>query len=208
MQPFAVVHGVAAALPLARVDTDLIFPARFLKTLGRTGLGDCLFYDLRFTEDGREREGFVLNRAPQRHAQILIAYEDFGVGSSREHAAWALRDFGVRAIIAPSFADIFEENCFQNGLLPVRLPADACGRLMSDAAGPSATLTVDLERQVVVRPDGEALPFAVEASRRRRLLEGVDEIDLILARSDAIERFEARRAAEQPWMPSLRPTSA
>ena len=199
MQAFTVLRGIAAPLPLARVDTDAILPARFLKGLGRAGLGDKLFHDLRFDELGRERGEFVLNREPFRHASILISHEDFGVGSSREHAPWALLDFGIRSVIAPSFADIFEENCLRNGLLPVRLPRPICDALMEDAAVPGAEVVVDLEHEQVVRPGGQALPFAIDPSRRERLLLGQDEIGLTLGRATAIAAFERGRATAQPW---------
>jgi 3-isopropylmalate/(R)-2-methylmalate dehydratase small subunit len=202
MQAFTVLRGIAAPLPLSHVDTDAILPARFLKGLSRSGLGDKLFHDLRFDDLGRERADFVLNREPFRSACILIAHEDFGVGSSREHAPWALLDFGVRSVIAPSFADIFEENCMRNGLLPVRLPRAICDALMEDAAATGAELVVDLQHQEVVRPGGQTLPFAIDLVRRERLLQGLDEIALTLSRAAAIDAFEQQRAAAQPWTSS------
>ncbi len=155
MQPFTTLTGVAAPLPMANVDTDKIIPARFLKSISRSGFGKNLFANMRYREDGTENPDFVLNRPPYRDAEILIAHENFGCGSSREHAPWALLDFGIRCVIAPDFADIFHNNCFKNGILPVRLPREVCEKLMDDARlGGNARLTVDLERQVVVRPSG------------------------------------------------------
>ena len=160
MQAFTTLTAVAAPLPLANVDTDKIIPAQFLKTIQRSGLGRNLFNALRFDAQGAERPEFVLNQEPFRHAHILIAHENFGCGSSREHAPWALLDFGIRCVIAPSFADIFNNNCFKNGILPVRLSREDCDHLMEDACmGGNARITVDLPRQVVVRPSGEELPF-------------------------------------------------
>jgi 3-isopropylmalate/(R)-2-methylmalate dehydratase small subunit len=201
MQPFTTLTGVAAPLPLANVDTDKIIPARFLKTIKRTGLGAHLFDTLRFDGGGAERPEFVLNQPPYRHAEILIAHENFGCGSSREHAPWALLDFGIRCVIAPDFADIFHGNCFKNGILPIRLPRAVCDALMEDARlGGNARLTVDLERQVVVRPNGEEIPFEIDAFRRHTLLNGLDDIDQTLLRAPAIDAFEAR---QDHWMPAI-----
>ena len=204
MQPFRILTAIAAPLPLANVDTDKIIPARFLKTIRRSGLGRNLFDGLRYDDAGAERPEFVLNRDPWRGANILIAGENFGCGSSREHAPWALIDFGIRCVIAPSFADIFHGNCFKNGILPVRLPRETCDLLLEDAGmGENARLTVDLERSVVVRPNGEEIAFAVDPLRRHRLLEGLDDIDETLQHDAAIGGFEQRRAASQPWFPSV-----
>ncbi len=204
MQPFTILTGIAAPLPEANIDTDKIIPSRFLKTIQRSGLGRNAFDPMRYNEDGSEKPDFVLNREPYRHAEILVTYENFGCGSSREHAPWALLDFGIRCVIAPSFADIFHNNCFKNGILPIRLPRDVCEALMQDAAqGGNSRLTVDLERQCVVRPDGEEIPFEVDAMRRRLLLEGLDDIGQTLQHAPAIERFEQNRAARSPWMPSI-----
>ncbi len=204
MQPFTTLTGVAAPLPLANVDTDKIIPARFLKTITRDGLGVHLFDTLRYDAEGGERRDFVLNQAPYRDAAILIAHENFGCGSSREHAPWALLDFGIRCVIAPDFADIFYNNCFKNGILPVTLPRATCDLLMADAAlGGNARLSVDLVRQVVVRPNGEAIGFAVDASRRQMLLEGLDDIGQTLQQVGAIDAFERARAAAQPWLPVI-----
>ena len=201
MQPFTVLTGVAAPLPMANVDTDKIIPARFLKSISRSGFGKNLFWSMRFNEDGSEKPDFVLNREPYRHAEVLIAHENFGCGSSREHAPWALLDFGIRCVIAPDFADIFNNNCFKNGILPVRLPRAVCDALMEDARlGANARITVDLERQVVVRPNGEEIPFEVDPLRKHLLLNGLDDIGQTLQHADAIDTFEAKRKAAQPWL--------
>ncbi|MFO0157301.1 MAG: 3-isopropylmalate dehydratase small subunit, partial [Alphaproteobacteria bacterium] len=163
MQAFTKLTGIAAPLPKANVDTDQIIPARFLKSISRLGFGKNLFANFRFKEDGTENPDFVLNQEPYRKAEVLIAFENFGCGSSREHAPWALLDFGIRCVIAPDFADIFNNNCFKNGVLPVRLPREICEKLMEDAKmGGNARITVDLERQVVVRPNGEEIPFQID----------------------------------------------
>jgi 3-isopropylmalate/(R)-2-methylmalate dehydratase small subunit len=204
MQPFTTLTAIAAPLPLANVDTDKIIPARFLKTIRRSGLGVHLFDTLRYDETGAERADFILNQAPYRAANILIAHENFGCGSSREHAPWALLDFGIRCVIAPDFADIFYNNCFKNGILPIRLPREVCDMLMADAGmGGNARITVDLEKQVVVRPDGTQIAFTIDAHRRHLLLEGLDEIGQTLARGGAIDAFEANREKHQPWMPKI-----
>ncbi|HZF76184.1 MAG TPA: 3-isopropylmalate dehydratase small subunit [Acetobacteraceae bacterium] len=201
MQAFTTLTGIAAPMPAANVDTDKIIPARFLKTIARTGLGKSLFANMRYREDGSENPDFVLNQEPFRRAEILIAYENFGCGSSREHAPWALLDFGIRCVIAPDFADIFHNNCFKNGILPVRLPREVCERLMEDARlGPNARLTVDLEAQVVVRPNGEKIPFEVDKLRRHLLLHGLDDIGQTLQHAPAIDGFEAKQRAAQPWL--------
>ncbi len=204
MDAFTTLTGIAAPLPLANVDTDKIIPARFLKTIKRTGLGVHLFDTLRFDADGAERPEFVLNREPYRHAQILIAHENFGCGSSREHAPWALLDFGIRCVIAPDFADIFYNNSFKNGILPIRLPRATCDMLMEDAAlGGNARLTVDLTREVIVRPNGEEVAFSTDPFRRHLLLEGLDDIGQTLQHAAAIDAFEARGRAAQPWLPAI-----
>ena len=201
MQAFTTLTGIAAPLPLANVDTDKIIPARFLKTIARTGLGKNLFDTLRYDADGQERPDFVLNREPYRQAQILVAHENFGCGSSREHAPWALLDFGIRCVIAPSFADIFFSNTFKNGILPVVLPREQCDALMEDAKlGGNARVTVDLERQVVVRPNGEEFHFEVDPFRKHLLLNGLDDIGQTLQRAASIDAYEARRPA---WMPAV-----
>ncbi len=204
MQAFRTLTAIAAPMPAANVDTDKIIPARFLKTIERTGLGRHLFDGLRYDPAGNERPDFVLNREPYRRAEILIAHDNFGCGSSREHAPWALLDFGIRCVIAPSFADIFHNNCFKNGILPVRLAREVCDALMDDAAlGGNSRLTVDLERSVVVRPSGEEVGFAVDPLRRHLLLEGLDDIDQTMQHEAAIARFEAGRRSAQDWFPSI-----
>ncbi|HWL80520.1 MAG TPA: 3-isopropylmalate dehydratase small subunit [Roseomonas sp.] len=201
MDAFTKLTGIAAPLPMANVDTDKIIPARFLKTIARTGLGKSLFANLRYKEDGSENPDFVLNQEPYRQAEILIAHENFGCGSSREHAPWALLDFGIRCVIAPDFADIFHNNSFKNGILPVRLPRAVCDQLMEDAKlGANARLTVDLERQVVVRPNGEEIPFEIDPLRRHLLLNGLDDIGQTLQQAPAIDGFEAKQRAAQPWL--------
>ena len=204
MQKFTTLTAIAAPLPMANVDTDKIIPARFLKTIRRTGLGVHLFDSLRYDENGAERPDFVLNRPPYRDAKILIAFENFGCGSSREHAPWALLDFGIRCVIAPDFADIFHNNCFKNGILPVRLPRDVCEALMADAQlGGNARLTVDLARQVVVRPSGEEIRFEIDPFRRHLLLEGLDDIGQTLQHGSSIDAYEARQRSERAWMPAV-----
>ncbi len=201
MQAFTTLTGVAAPMPLANVDTDKIIPSRFLKTIKRTGLGVHLFDTLRYDGEGAERPGFVLNQEPYRHAEVLIVHENFGCGSSREHAPWALLDFGIRCVIAPSFADIFHTNCFKNGILPVQLPREVCDKLMEDAAlGGNARLTVDLARQVVIRPSGEEIPFKIDAFRKHLMLNGLDDIGQTMQRAAKIDAFESRQV---DWMPSI-----
>jgi 3-isopropylmalate/(R)-2-methylmalate dehydratase small subunit len=201
MQPFTTLTGIAAPLPLPNVDTDKIIPARFLKTILRTGLGKNLFDTLRYLPDGSENPDFVLNKEPYRKAEILVAGPNFGCGSSREHAPWALLDFGIRCVIAPDFADIFFNNCFKNGILPIRLPQAVCDALAADAAlGQNARITVDLERQVVVRPNGDEIRFEVDAFRKHCLLNGLDDIGQTMAHAPKIDAFEERRRAEQPWL--------
>ena len=203
MQPFTVLTGAAAPLPMANVDTDKIIPARFLKTIRRTGLGKALFDGLRYDPEGKEKPDFVLNQPAYRHAEILIAHENFGCGSSREHAPWALLDFGIRCVIAPSFADIFHNNCYKNGVLPIALPRQVCDQLMEDARlGANARLSVDLERQVIIRPNGEEIFFEIDALRKHLLLNGLDDIGQTMQHSDAIGAFEAARA-EEPWMTEI-----
>ena len=204
MDKFTTTTGVAAALPMANIDTDKIIPARFLKTIKRTGLGVHLFDTLRYDGEGKERTDFVLNREPFRHAEILIAHENFGCGSSREHAPWALLDFGIRCIIAPDFADIFHTNCFKNGILPVRLPRAVCDQLMDDSKmGGNARITVDLNRQVVVRPNGEEIAFEIDPFRKHLLLNGLDDIGQTLQHAPKIDEFETKRAKSPDWMPVI-----
>ena len=204
MQKFETLTGVAAPLNMDNVDTDKIIPARFLKTIKRTGLGTALFSALRYNEDGSEKPDFVLNQAKYRHAEILIAGDNFGCGSSREHAPWALLDFGIRCVIAPCFADIFHNNCFKNGILPIALPQEICEQLMADAAlGTNARISVDLARQVVIRPDGQEIAFEVDAFRKHCLLNGLDDIGLTLEHAPAIDGYEAKLKAEQSWRPAI-----
>jgi 3-isopropylmalate/(R)-2-methylmalate dehydratase small subunit len=204
MQPFTTLTGVAAPLPAANVDTDQIIPARFLKTIKRTGLGKSLFAGLRYEADGAEKPDFVLNQEPYRHAEILIAHENFGCGSSREHAPWALLDFGIRCVIAPSFADIFHNNSYKNGVLPIALPRAICDALMEDAKmGANARISIDLERQVVIRPNGEEIAFEIDPFRKHSMLNGLDDIGQTLQYKGAIDAFEARREAAEPWRPAI-----
>ena len=204
MEQFITLTAIAAPLPLANVDTDKIIPARFLKTIKRSGLGVHLFDAMRYDGDGSERADFVLNRAPYRNAQILIAHENFGCGSSREHAPWALLDFGISCIIAPDFADIFHNNALKNGILPIRLPRAVCDALIEDAKlGGNARLTVDLARQVVVRPNGEEIGFDIDPFRKHCLLNGLDDIGQTLQRESAIDAHEAGRRMAQPWLPAI-----
>lgn len=194
MKPFLTVSAVAAPLPIAHIDTDQILPARFMKTLTRTGLGKRLFNDWRFDTAGAEAADFVLNQPAWRCAEILVAHENFGCGSSREHAVWALADFGIRAIIAPSFGSIFATNCVKNGVLPVRLPWDACNTLIDHAArDPGMHLTVDLTETTVTGPSGAVYPFDIQPDVRRALLAGLDDISRTLAYDSALTAFEARR---------------
>jgi 3-isopropylmalate/(R)-2-methylmalate dehydratase small subunit len=205
MRAYKTVTGVAAPLPVANVDTDKIIPARFLKTLTRSGLGKHLFDGLRYDETGAENPDFVLNRPAYRNAEILVALDNFGCGSSREHAPWALQDFGLKVVIAPSFADIFYNNSFKNGLLPVTLPREVCEALMEDAElGANARITVDLERQVVVRANGEEVHFDIDPFRKKTLLEGLDEIGQTLSHRKTIETYETDLAAAQPWRPAIK----
>src|SRR6202046_1749263 len=203
MDKFTTLTGVAAPLPMQNVDTDKVIPARFLKTIKRTGLGVHLFDALRYQKDGSENPDFVLNQEPYRHAKIIIAYENFGCGSSREHAPWALLDFGIRCIIAPDFADIFFNNSFKTGALPIRLPRAVCEQLVDDSKlGGNARVTVDLERQVVVRPNGEEIHFEGDPLRQDLLRNGLDDIGQTLQHVSQIDPYEATRRRSQPWIPS------
>ncbi|PRY92839.1 3-isopropylmalate dehydratase small subunit [Hasllibacter halocynthiae] len=201
MTPFTTLAGIAAPLPLVNVDTDMIIPKQYLKTIERTGLGRGLFDEMRYREDGAENPDFVLNRPAYRKAEILVAGDNFGCGSSREHAPWALLDFGIRCVIAPSFADIFYNNCFKNGILPIALPQDQVDLLMDDAErGANATLTVDLEAQTIQGPDGGTIPFEIDPWRRHCLLNGLDDIGLTLEKADRIDAFEKEAAQARPWV--------
>jgi 3-isopropylmalate/(R)-2-methylmalate dehydratase small subunit len=193
MEKFITLTGVAAPLPMINVDTDKIIPKQFLKTIRRTGLGKSLFFEMRYDNDGGEIADFVLNKAPYRKAKILITGENFGCGSSREHAPWALLDFGIRAVIAPSFAEIFCGNCFNNGILPVTLAQADIDKLMSDAGkGANATMTIDLEGQKIIRPDGGEIAFEIDPFRKRCLLEGYDHIGLTLEKEHHIAAYESK----------------
>jgi len=201
MQKFTRLRGVAAPLPMINVDTDKIIPKQFLKTIKRTGLGKNLFDELRYETDGREKPDFVLNQPAYRKAQILVAGENFGCGSSREHAPWALLDFGIRCVIATSFADIFYNNCFKNGILPIRLPQSDVDLLMDDARrGSNAILTIDLEKQEITGPDGGRIHFEIDPFRKDCLLNGLDDIGLTLQKAPSIDAFEARDRLTRPWL--------
>ncbi|RCK44066.1 3-isopropylmalate dehydratase [Thalassospira profundimaris] len=201
MEKFNTLTGVAAPLPMLNVDTDMIIPKQFLKTIKRSGLGKNLFDEMRYDDNGNEIPDFVLNQPAYRNAKILVTGANFGCGSSREHAPWSLLDFGIRCIIAPSFADIFYNNCFKNGILPIKLPQEDVDKLMADAErGANATVTVDLEKQEISGPDGGCIKFDVEPFRKHCLLNGLDDIGLTLQKADDIASFEAQRAASQPWL--------
>jgi len=201
MRKFDKLTGVAAPMPMPNIDTDKIIPAQYLKTIKRTGLGKALFSKLRYREDGSENPDFVLNKPAYRKAQILVAGENFGCGSSREHAPWALADFGIRCVISEGFADIFYNNCFKNGILPVKVRKKELALLMDDASrGANATLTVDLEKQEITGPDGGCIKFEIDAARKATLLQGLDEIGLTLKKDRQIGDFEQRVKAERPWL--------
>jgi 3-isopropylmalate/(R)-2-methylmalate dehydratase small subunit len=201
MDKFTTLTGVAAPLPMRNVDTDMIIPKQFLKTIKRTGLGKSLFFEMRYDDAGKEIPDFVLNRPAYRGATILVTGENFGCGSSREHAPWALLDFGIRCIIAPDFADIFYNNCFQNGILPIKLPQSEVDKLMDDAQrGANATITVDLEKQEIRGPDGGVIRFDIDPFRKHCLLNGLDAIGLTLEKQDRIAAFEEKAATGRPWL--------
>ncbi len=201
MQKFDKLTGVAAPLPQINVDTDMIIPKQFLKTIKRSGLGKNLFDEMRFTTEGKEKPDFVLNKPAYRNAQILVTGENFGCGSSREHAPWALLDFGIRCIIATSYADIFYNNCFKNGILPIILPQADVDKLMADAErGANAVVSIDLERQEIRGPDGGVVKFEIDPYRKQCLIEGLDDIGLTMQQGASIDQFEQKRAAQQPWL--------
>ena len=201
MQKFTTLRGIAAPLPMIHVDTDMIIPKQFLKTIKRTGLGKNLFDEMRYTPDGKEKPDFVLNRPAYRKATLLVAGANFGCGSSREHAPWALLDFGIRCVIAPSFADIFYNNCFKNGILPITLPQAIVDELMDDARkGANARLTIDLANQTITRPDGGVVNFEIDPFRKHCLLNGLDDIGLTLEKGKSIDTFEATRRQSQAWL--------
>ena len=203
MDKFDKLTSAAAPLNMINVDTDMVIPKQFLKTIARTGLGKNLFHEMRYDDDGNEVKDFVLNQPAYRNAKILVADENFGCGSSREHAPWALLDFGIRAVIAPSFADIFFNNCFKNGILPIKLPKEDWEKVMDDAQrGANATLTIDLESQTISGPDGGQVHFEIDPFKKKCLLEGLDDIGLTMQNGTKIDDFEAKRAAELPWTAS------
>ena len=200
MEKFTTLTAVAAPLPMINVDTDMIIPKQYLKTIQRTGLGKALFDEMRFNPDGSEKPDFVLNKPAYRKAQILVAGDNFGCGSSREHAPWALLDFGIRCIIAPSFADIFYGNCFKNGILPVKLPQEQVDKLMDDAErGANAIISIDLEKQEIRGPDGGMIKFEIDEFRKQVLLNGWDDIGLTMRSEDKISSYEAKHRVDAPW---------
>ncbi|MGW9232251.1 3-isopropylmalate dehydratase small subunit [Pseudorhizobium sp. NPDC055634] len=201
MEKFTKLTGVAAPLPVVNVDTDMIIPKDYLKTIKRTGLGTGLFAEARYNEDGSENPDFVLNKPAYRNAKILVAGDNFGCGSSREHAPWALLDFGIRCVISTSFADIFYNNCFKNGILPIVVSQDDLDKLMDDASrGSNAVLTVDLEAQEITGPDGGSIRFDIDPARRHILLEGLDDIASTLKSESVIGSFEQKVSAQRPWL--------
>jgi 3-isopropylmalate/(R)-2-methylmalate dehydratase small subunit len=201
MEKFTELRGVAAPLPMINVDTDMIIPKLHLQTITRKGLGKALFEEMRYTSDGVEREDFVLNQAPYREASILVTGENFGCGSSREHAPWALLDFGIRCVIAPSFADIFYNNCFKNGMLPIALPQEQVDLIMGSAEkGANAVFSIDLAGQTITLPGGQAVAFEIDDFRKTCLLEGLDEVSVTLQKLPAIDSFENAQRAREPWL--------
>ncbi len=201
MEKFTQLTGVAAPLEMTNVDTDMIIPKQYLKTIKRTGLGSGLFSELRYKEDGSENPDFVLNKPAYRKAQILVAGDNFGCGSSREHAPWALLDFGIRCVISTSFADIFYNNCFKNGILPIKVSPEDLAKLMDDAKrGANATLSIDLGAQEIRGPDGGMVKFDIDPFRKHCLMNGLDDIGLTLEKADKIAGFEAKAKAEHPWL--------
>lgn len=201
MQKFDQLTGVAAPLAILNIDTDMIIPKQFLKTIKRSGLGKNLFDEMRYDRDGSEMADFVLNRAPYRQAEILVAGDNFGCGSSREHAPWALLDFGIRCVISTSFADIFYNNCFKNGILPIVVSPDERDALLADAADTeNPELSIDLVAQTIRRPNGVTISFEVDAFRKKCLLEGLDDIGLTMEKSGSIDDFEANRTQQQSWL--------
>ncbi|VAW24900.1 3-isopropylmalate dehydratase small subunit [hydrothermal vent metagenome] len=201
MEKFTNLTGVGAPLPIINIDTDMIIPKQYLKTIKRTGLGTALFSEMRYNEDGSENPDFVLNKPAYRDASIIVAGDNFGCGSSREHAPWALKDFGIRCIISTSFADIFYNNCFKNSILPIVVTPEQLEALMDDAQrGSNATLSVDLEAQTIKGPDGGTIEFDIDPARKNALLEGLDDIGLTLGKVDQIGEFEKRAKSARPWI--------
>jgi 3-isopropylmalate/(R)-2-methylmalate dehydratase small subunit len=201
MEKYEKLTGIAAPMPLINIDTDMIIPKVFLKTIKRSGLGVNLFAEMRYNDDGSEKGDFVLNQPAYRDAEIIVAGDNFGCGSSREHAPWAIKDFGVRCVVSTGFADIFFNNCFKNGILPIVLPKEQVDLLMKDAEkGANARMTVDLETQEITTSDGEVIAFDVDAFKKHCLLEGLDDISLTLAKADAIQSFEEQAQQSRPWV--------
>ncbi len=201
MKPFRQLSAIAAPLPMINVDTDVIIPKQFLRTIKRSGLGKSAFFDIRYNEDGSEKPDFVLNREPFRNAEILITGANFGCGSSREHAPWALLDFGIRCVIAPSYSDIFYNNCFKNGILPITLPQEQIDELMKEATdNPGAPIEIDLEKQTVTRGNKFSFAFEVDEFRKHCLLNGLDDIGLTLQKNTHIKSYEDRLKKERPWL--------
>ena len=201
MEKFKKLHGIAAPMPLVNIDTDMIIPKIFLKTIKRSGLGVNLFDEMRFDRQGNEISDFVLNKPQYRETEILVAGDNFGCGSSREHAPWAIADFGIKCVISTSFADIFFNNCFKNGILPIILPQDQVDLLMADSEkGSNARMTVDLESQEIVTSDGEVIPFEVDAFKKHCLLNGLDDIGLTMEKQGSIKAFEAEASTLRPWV--------
>ena len=201
MEKFETLNGVAAPLNIVNIDTDMIIPKQFLKTIKRTGLGKSLFYEMRYRQEGKELPEFVLNKTAYRKAQILVAGDNFGCGSSREHAPWALLDFGIRCVISTSFADIFYNNCFKNGILPIVVSPENLKKLLDDAdRGSNATITIDLPKQEIRGPDGGTVKFDIDPFRKHCLLNGLDDIGLSLEKVSSIDAFEKKQAKAQPWL--------
>ena len=201
MNKFDKLSGIAAPMPMVNIDTDMIIPKQFLKTIKRSGLGVNLFDEMRYDRDGNEVPDFVLNKPQYRDAQILVAGDNFGCGSSREHAPWAIADFGITCVIAPSFADIFYNNCFKNGILPIALPQEVVDVLMKDAEkGSNARIEVDLEAQTITSSDGEVISFQVDAFKKHCLMNGLDDIGLTLEKAASIDSFESAAAQARPWV--------
>jgi 3-isopropylmalate/(R)-2-methylmalate dehydratase small subunit len=200
MQKFTTLEGVPAPLRMINVDTDMIIPKQYLKTIKRTGLGKGLFSEMRYNDDGSENADFVLNKPAYRNAKIIVADDNFGCGSSREHAPWALMDFGIRCVISTSFGDIFYNNCFKNGILPIRVSPEDLEKLFDDAErGANSTLTVDLEEQVIRGPDGGTINFEIDPFRKHCLLKGLDDIGLTNQKADKIATYEKKQAEARPW---------
>jgi 3-isopropylmalate/(R)-2-methylmalate dehydratase small subunit len=201
MKPFTTLTSTPAPLRISNVDTDMIIPKQFLKTIKRTGLGKSLFFEQRYDEKGAENPDFILNKPAYRKSEVLIAGDNFGCGSSREHAPWALLDFGIRCVISTSFADIFYNNCFKNGILPIKVSKEDLDKLFEDAdRGSNATITVDLESQTIKGPDGGTIHFEIDAFRKKCLLEGLDDIGLTMVKKGSIDTFEAKAKESRPWL--------